>query len=1822
MHAGPHGDEGPAAGAEEHGPAAPPAAGDGGASASAPEPRPQVSRASSLRQTAGLARQDSARSRVSTGTVSFAGSVGPAGSDASSRSTRPPPSSAQESCRRLVKNQAFNAFIYLCIAFNTVTIGMNDLYVERDNAHRLRSVVDISDWAVLCVFTVEMFLKMYAWGLWSRSAEESKNDDFDAVLDEDEELTGYFSNWWNVFDCAIVVVSWATAPLIYLQNIDQSFGRIVRAIRTARPLRALRSFDGTQDVLKTFPHAIPSMRDGLTLLGFVFVVYAILGVNLFGVDGAFHGRCVVDDANNTYGTRGFLQKERGLAVVCGSSWGCDEGFRCSCRPNVLPDGTVERKPWAFLDPKTGDPGCLEMGTRRPWADDNPPIPSCPDYGMTCFNNFAVAFLTCFKTITMDNWTVTMWWAQDAVNPVVGWLYFVSLVVFVSFNIVNLYVASISTSYRQVREQRQEINRLKKARRLRNAERIAGQAEVPADEPDDEDTDAAAANEEPPFYAKILDSLRPARKALNPVSNACRRIVTYPQVIDECGQLVESDLLVLAAERDLVIFFGPEVGQWGLADKLQTTSMLSSSTTRADIKCSGISADPCRQELRSKILEHTQHMTEQSESEPVDAHDEKTANDKAPWFDYLILACIVANTITMTMEHFEGSAVPTQPGFVPEDNCCDSECKTTSALLCPRSLLKSSVALDNFLARAEFAFSVIFSFELLLKLVAYEGFRGYMLESFPFNLFDLVVVLVSDAVLVAGVFVETNINIAVLRLMRIMRAIRLATGFRRLGQLFAKAFSAFKSILYVLFVLIFWHVIGALLAMQLFSCPTRDVQECEFINGECPAGCNDLVGDPPRCVFDDSQIYEHCPWDESVNFNTFLNGIIVLCFVTTGEAWSEIMGQGMRSYASIWPGMLFFVTFHVIGFYMLYNLFIGVIVQEFELTDEQKEEQQLGLFRVKILKEIRKMRLKRRSWREREITMDAIATNTANKDCTVADDDDDDCGGMFLEEPGAQIEYNEDSPIFFGILKPPTPNEQCPDEAKNLRAYVRDVLLNVWFDRLILLTISASAVTLSMESPVKEYSKLDPEIARTADICFMSVFALEFLLKLLDRGVFWESKRGYFRVSWNILDFVILVFQVLDIIGLSGFNIIRLFRMLRPLRLLNKIKSLQLLLLAMQACAVDVLNVLLLWLFAFIVFAIFGVSLYSGKLFACNDATFVGGMLNPSEATDSPVGWRENCVGNFFTTGNDDEDSYVSDSMLTGILRPRVWSNPVDSASGLGFNFDSFGSSFQTLFEVSTFEQWASVVFALQATTSIGQQPISKFSSMNVFFLLAWLVLSCFFVLQLVIGVLVDAINQKSGKSLMTALQRNWVQVEEKLYKLKPTARSKEPTSKMQADVWRMVNNPMFQKFITSIISANICLLAAESYDMTQEFKVAVRIIDFFFIGLYLLEIFLKIFAYGPQFFVDRWNLFDFLVVVSSVVEVSAGAGSGLNALRAMRIVKVLRTIRLIRRAKRLRLILSALIRSFPHIMSSVVLLSLFIFLFAVLGVQLFGGVRNGLGIHRRNNFNNAWNGCLLLLRVLTGEDWQTVLHDCAIEYPMCTTDKEARLILGDPEAKGDCGHLTLAYFYFDLFYNIGNNILLNLFIAVLLENFFTMQSNFVLSDVHLESYQKIWRDLDPNGRGQISVWKLRDLVERLHIENNPLGSCVLASEIKFRCMRIELLEQSEADVLKFQDVATTLALHVVGAHGVHCSQKSVSSARWRAIHDHREVDFRLCCLFWAQAVLLRVVYSLLTFETGTATLPRDVEAARKACLLCAACCSEQNDGEIPHRKVASRARSR
>lgn len=239
-------------------------------------------------------------------------------------------------------------------------------------------------------------------------------------------------------------------------------------------------------------------------------------------------------------------------------------------------------------------------------------------------------------------------------------------------------------------------------------------------------------------------------------------------------------------------------------------------------------------------------------------------------------------------------------------------------------------------------------ELVVKMLAVWSPQRYILYTWPFNFVNFVIVVMSDIIFIIELHAPSSFNVIVFRPARVARAFRVVSRFPRLRSLVRKAVASFKTILHVLVVLVFWHVLAALLGMQLFKCDAR----ANFIyllgaDGECPECCM-----LEQCMYTDDQLWDHCPWDEYNHFNKFGPAITLLVFVTTGEGWVEKMEMALRSIASPWPGLIFFMVFYIVSFYLLYNLFIGVILEEFELTDEEKQGLQLSNFRLNLLKEVR------------------------------------------------------------------------------------------------------------------------------------------------------------------------------------------------------------------------------------------------------------------------------------------------------------------------------------------------------------------------------------------------------------------------------------------------------------------------------------------------------------------------------------------------------------------------------------------------------------------------------------------------------------------------------------------------------------------------------------------------------------------------------------------------------------------------------------------------------------------------------------------------------
>jgi len=194
----------------------------------------------------------------------------------------------------------------------------------------------------------------------------------------------------------------------------------------------------------------------------------------------------------------------------------------------------------------------------------------------------------------------------------------------------------------------------------------------------------------------------------------------------------------------------------------------------------------------------------------------------------------------------------------------------------------------------------------------------------------------------------------------------------------------------------------------------------------------------------------------------------------------------------------------------------------------------------------------------------------------------------------------------------------------------------------------------------------------------------------------------------------------------------------------------------------------------------------------------------------------------------------------------------------------------------------------------------------------------------------------------------------------------------------------------------------------------------------------KLFALGiSKYLNDKMNYLDGSVVLLSIVEVAFLSGGGaLSAFRTVRIFRtfrVLRVARLLRSMKSMMNIINVISKSISSFIYLALLLLLFIFIYSLLGMQVFGGQFDFEDGKPRNNFDSFNSAFVTTFIVLSMENWQTVLFDAM------------RTEVWRP--------LTVLYFISWIF--IGNFMLLNLFLAILLDSFTDIE------DEELESLDKI-----------------------------------------------------------------------------------------------------------------------------------------------------------------------
>ncbi|XP_033079142.1 voltage-dependent L-type calcium channel subunit alpha-1C isoform X30 [Trachypithecus francoisi] len=997
--------------------------------------------------------------------------------------------------------------------------------------------------------------------------------------------------------------------------------------------------------------------------------------------------------------------------------------------------------------------------------------------------------------------------------------------------------------------------------------------------------------------------------------------------------------------------------------------------------------------------------------------------KSNVFYWLVIFLVFLNTLTIASEHYN------QPHWLTEVQ--DTANKALLAL---------------------------FTAEMLLKMYSL-GLQAYFVSLF--NRFDCFVVCGG---ILETILVETKImsplGISVLRCVRLLRIFKITRYWNSLSNLVASLLNSVRSIASLLLLLFLFIIIFSLLGMQLFG---------------------------GKFNFDEMQTRRS-------TFDNFPQSLLTVFQILTGEDWNSVMYDGIMAYGGpSFPGMLvciYFIILFICGNYILLNVFLAIAVDNLadaeSLTSAQKEEEEekerKKLARTASPEKKQEMvekpaveESKEEKIELKSITADGESppTTKINMDDLQPNENEDKSPYPNPETTGEEDEEEPEMPV--GPRPRPLSELHLKEKAvpmpeasaffifssnNRFRLQCHRIVNDTIFTNLILFFILLSSISLAAEDPV-QHTSFRNHILGNADYVFTSIFTLEIILKMTAYGAFLH-KGSFCRNYFNILDLLVVSVSLISFgIQSSAINVVkilRVLRVLRPLRAINRAKGLKHVVQCVFVAIRTIGNIVIVTTLLQFMFACIGVQLFKGKLYTCSDS---------SKQTEAE------CKGNYIT--------YKDGEVDHPIIQPRSWENSK-------FDFDNVLAAMMALFTVSTFEGWPELLYRSIDSHTEDRGPIYNYRVEISIFFIIYIIIIAFFMMNIFVGFVIVTFQEQGEQEYKNCeLDKNQRQCVEYALKARPLRRY-IPKNQHQYKVWYVVNSTYFEYLMFVLILLNTICLAMQHYGQSCLFKIAMNILNMLFTGLFTVEMILKLIAFKPKhYFCDAWNTFDALIVVGSIVdiaitEVNNAEENSRISITFFRLFRVMRLVKLLSRGEGIRTLLWTFIKSFQALPYVALLIVMLFFIYAVIGMQVFGKIalNDTTEINRNNNFQTFPQAVLLLFRCATGEAWQDIMLAC-MPGKKCAPESEPS---NSTEGETPCGS-SFAVFYFISFYMLCAFLIINLFVAVIMDNFDYLTRDWsILGPHHLDEFKRIWAEYDPEAKGRI---KHLDVVTLLRRIQPPLG---------------------------------------------------------------------------------------------------------------------------------------
>ncbi|KAM8724154.1 voltage-dependent T-type calcium channel subunit alpha-1I isoform 2-T2 [Acanthopagrus schlegelii] len=531
-----------------------------------------------------------------------------------------------------------------------------------------------------------------------------------------------------------------------------------------------------------------------------------------------------------------------------------------------------------------------------------------------------------------------------------------------------------------------------------------------------------------------------------------------------------------------------------------------------------------------------------------------------------------------------------------------------------------------------------------------------------------------------------------------------------------------------------------------------------------------------------------------------------------------------------------------------------------------------------------------------------------------------------------------------------------------RQMCQSIIAHKLFDYVVLAFIFSNCITVALERPKILQGSLERVFLTISNYIFTAIFVGEMTLKVVSMGLY-VGEQAYLRSSWNILDGFLVFVSLIDIVvSMAGgakilgvLRVLRLLRTLRPLRVISRAPGLKLVVETLITSLKPIGNIVLICCAFFIIFGILGVQLFKGKFFYCFGPD-VKNITNKSDCLQANYKWVHH-----------------------------------------KYNFDNLGQALMSLFVLASKDGWVNIMYHGLDAVGVDQQPVTNNNPWMLLYFISFLLIVSFFVLNMFVGVVVENFHKCRQHQEVEEAKRREEKRQRRMEKKRRKAQ-KLPYYSSYGQVRLMIHtlctNHYLDLIITFIICINVITMSLEHYNQPHSLDLALKYCNYFFTSTFVLESVLKLIAFGfRRFFKERWNQLDLAIVLLSVmgitleeIEISAALPINPTIIRIMRVLRIARVLKLLKMATGMRALLDTVVQALPQVGNLGLLFMLLFFIYAALGVELFGELVCNPdypceGMSRHATFENFGMAFLTLFQVSTGDNWNGIMKDTLRECP-------------------------------------------------------------------------------------------------------------------------------------------------------------------------------------------------------------------------------------------------